>query len=156
MRKNTVLLAGLVLAAGISPTVLAGDDAVIGALLGAGVGAAIGHGVGGDRGAIIGGAVGAVAGVSIANANGRHDRTHYATPRPYYAPPAPAAYYDPDDAPEFERYRDPVVEERIDYPPRRHRHERRYRDDRCDDERDDRSYRYRERHHSYRDRYNWR
>lgn len=63
MLKKMFAMAALIGAAGATATpALAGDDSVIGALLGAGVGAVIGHSVGGDRGAVIGGAVGAVAG----------------------------------------------------------------------------------------------
>lgn len=142
MLKKMIAVAALIGAAGAAATpALAGDDGVIGALLGAGVGAVIGHGVGGDRGAVIGGAVGAVAGASIASAEGRYERTHYEaydTPRAYYPPAPPPRYY--GEIPVYER-RSPVVVERITYPPRWHRHwhERRYREDRCDHDRDYRS-----------------
>lgn len=152
MFKKTIVVAGLALAAASSP-VLAGDDNVIGALLGAGVGAVIGHGVGGDRGAVIGGAVGAVAGASIANADGRYERTHYEAPRAYF-PPSPPRYY---EVPVFERRR-PVVVEQIAYPPRWNRqwHERyRRHNDRHDHDRD-----FRQEHHRGQDGhdrgYNWR
>ena len=156
MFKKTIMVAGLALVAAASSPVLAGDDTVVGALLGAGVGAVIGHGVGGDRGAVIGGAVGAVAGASIANAEGRYERTHYEAPRAYYPPPPPRRYY--DETPVFER-RDPVVVEQITYPPRWHRHrswhERHNREDRCDHDRDYRRDRYRE-YDGYDRGYNWR
>lgn len=121
MFKKTIVVAGLALAAAASSPALAGDDAVIGALLGAGVGAVIGHNVGGDRGAVLGGAIGAVTGASIASADQGYRRTHYEAPRAYAPPPV---YY--DETPVFER-RNPVVVEQIVYPPHPHRHWREYR-----------------------------
>lgn len=137
MLKKMFAMAALIGAAGATATpALAGDDSVIGALLGAGVGAVIGHSVGGDRGAVIGGAVGAVTGASIAHAEGRYERTHYEAPREYYPPPSQPRYY--PEAPQPSYYpgvtvveRRPVVVERIAYPPRWHRHWR----ERCDHER---------------------
>lgn len=128
MLKKMFAMAALIGAAGATATpALAGDDSVIGALLGAGVGAVIGHSVGGDRGAVIGGAVGAVTGASIAHAEGRYERTHYEAPREYYPPPSQPRYY--PEAPQPSYYpgvtvveRRPVVVERIAYPPRWHRH----------------------------------
>lgn len=115
MLKKTIAMAALIGLTGVAATpALAGDDTVLGALLGAGVGAVIGHGVGGDRGAVIGGAVGAVAGASIANADGRYQRTHYEMAPAYYPPPAPRYY---EEVPVFER-RGPVVVEQVAYPPR--------------------------------------
>jgi hypothetical protein len=119
MLKKMFAMAALIGAAAASATpALAGDDSVIGALLGAGVGAVIGHSVGGDRGAVIGGAVGALTGASIAHAEGRYERTHYEAPREYYPPPPQPSYF--PEAPVVERR--PVVVERITYPPRWHRH----------------------------------
>lgn len=153
MLKKMIAMAALIGAAGAAATpALAGDDAVIGALLGAGVGAVIGHGVGGDRGALIGGAVGAVTGASIAHADGRYERTHYEAydaPRAYYPAPPPRYY---NEIPVFER-RPTAVVERIAYPPRWHRHWH---------ERRDREGRYEHNHNHRRDRdreynrYNWR
>ena len=151
MFKKTIVVAGLAVAAVASSPALAGNDTVVGALFGAGLGAVIGHGVGGDRGAVIGGAVGAVAGASIASADGRYERTHYEAPRAYYPPPR---YY--GEVPVFER-RNPVVVERITYPPRGNWQwrERRNRELRWEE---DRAYRrdWRGNHDRYDRGYNWR
>jgi len=151
MLKKKILVAGLVVAAAASSPVLAGDNTVVGALFGAGLGAVIGHGVGGDRGAVIGGAVGAVAGASIASADDRYERTHYEAPRAYYPPPR---YY--DERPVVER-RNPVVVERVTYPPPRNRQwfERRNRELRWGEDRGDRRDRHRG-HGEYDRGYYWR
>lgn len=137
MLKKMFAMAALIGAAAATATpALAGDDSVIGALLGAGVGAVIGHSVGGDRGAVIGGAVGAVTGASIAHAEGRYERTHYEAQPDYYEPPSPPRYFQEGPQPSYYPgvtvvERRPVVVERITYPPRWHRHWH----DRCDHER---------------------
>ena len=163
MLKKMFSMAALIGAAGAPATpALAGQDSVIGALLGAGVGAVIGHSVGGDRGAVIGGAVGAVTGASIAHAEGRYERTHYEAPREYYPPPPPARYYPEGPRPSYYPgvtvvERRPVVVERIAYPPRWHRnwndrydhqrrvpeHYREYRDARDGRDGHDQGYRWR-------------
>ena len=156
MFRKTLLIAGLGLTAITAQPALARDDAVIGALIGAGVGAAIGHNVGGDRGAVLGGAIGAVTGATIVSADRDYVRTHYEPAEVYY-PPRPVdrdrLYFQP---------REPVLVERITYPPQivqrdwrddppRHRHWHRHDDRRCDHrgwrDDDDRNYRHR--------RWNW-
>lgn len=113
MIRKTVLMAAVLAVAGVSTQAMAHDDAVLGAVLGAGVGAVIGHSVSGRDGAVIGGAVGAVAGAAIADqGDGRYERTHWNSPAPVYAP-APR-YYEP----QIEYRRAPVYVERSVYEPR--------------------------------------
>lgn len=158
MLKKTILIAGLGLAVLGSQPVLARDDTVIGALIGAGVGAAIGHNVGGERGAVLGGAIGAVTGATIGGADRGYTRTHYEAPPAHYAPPQPA--YDPLYGPAYVQVpayprRAPAYVERIDHPQASHRdrHEHHWkrhhhhRHDRCDEGRHDRD---------HRDGYRWR
>src|SRR5437764_77722 len=77
----------------LSSQAYAHDDALLGAIVGAGVGAAIGHGVHGRDGAVVGGAIGAIAGASIAaNSTSYYDSGYYVAPATVYAP-APV-YYD--------------------------------------------------------------
>jgi hypothetical protein len=79
--------------AALSTQAYANDDAVLGAVIGAGVGAAIGHGVHGHDGALVGSAIGAIAGASIAaNSSPYYDSGYYAAPETVYTP-APG-YYD--------------------------------------------------------------
>jgi hypothetical protein len=83
----------------LSSQAYANDDALLGALVGAGIGAAIGHGVHGRDGAAVGGAIGAIAGASIAASSpSYYDSGYYAapqtvcTPAPVYYDAAPAYY----------------------------------------------------------------
>ena len=79
--------------AALSSQAYANDNAVLGAVIGAGVGAAIGHGVHGRDGALLGSAIGAIAGASIAaNSSPYYDSGYYAAPATVYMP-APV-YYD--------------------------------------------------------------
>ena len=72
----------------LSSQAYAHDDALLGAIVGAGVGAAIGHGVHGRDGAVVGGAIGAIAGARIAaNSTSYYDSGYYVAPAPVYAPP---------------------------------------------------------------------
>ncbi len=67
----------------------ANDNALFGAVVGAGIGAAIGHNVHGRDGAVVGGAIGAIAGASVtARSSSYYDTGYYGTP--------PAAVYAPD------------------------------------------------------------
>lgn len=127
MFRKTIAAIGLGIAAAAAQPALAGDDEVIGALIGAGVGAAIGHNVDGERGAVLGGAIGAVTGASIAGADRGYRHVHYEESHGYYTPAQPV-YRRPA----------PVLVERIEYAPpqrhhwRRHWHERHRHDDDCD------------------------
>ena len=76
----------------LSSQAYAHDDALLGALVGAGVGAAIGHNVHGRDGAVVGGTIGAIAGASIAaNSRSYYDSGYYVAPPTVYAP-APVYY----------------------------------------------------------------
>jgi len=72
----------------------AGNEPVLGALVGGAFGAAIGHGIGGHDGAIVGGVLGAITGASIATSP-----AYYAAPYRYAPPvvqyPAAPVYYAP-------------------------------------------------------------
>jgi len=123
MLKRKPLIIAAVAAATVGVTALssqayARDDALLGAVVGAGIGAAIGHNVHGHDGAIVGGAIGAIAGASIAaNSPYYYDSGYYAAPAPVYAP-APAYY---GDAPTYYQVA-PVYypRTRINYAPRFH------------------------------------
>jgi len=97
MLKRKPMIIGAVTAvavgvAALSSQAYAHDDALLGALVGAGIGAAIGHNVQGRDGAVVGGALGAIAGASIAaNSSSYYDRGYYAAPATVYAP-APVYY----------------------------------------------------------------
>ena len=86
MLNRKPLIIAAVAAATVGVTTLssqayAHDDALLGALVGAGVGAAIGHNVHGRDGAVVGGAIGAIAGASIAaNSPSYYDSGYYVTP----------------------------------------------------------------------------
>jgi len=98
MLNRKPLIIAAIAAASVGVTTLstqayANDDALLGAIVGAGVGAAIGHNVHGRDGAVVGGAIGALAGASIAaNSRSYYDSGYYAAPATVYAP-APV-YYD--------------------------------------------------------------
>jgi len=89
-RKSLIVAALAASTAGVtalSGQAYANDNAILGAVIGAGIGAAIGHGVQGHNGAVVGGALGAIAGASIAaSSNGYYDSGYYAAPAPVYAP----------------------------------------------------------------------
>ena len=97
-RKPLIVAAlGATLAVGtLSTQAYANDDALLGALVGAGIGAAIGHNVHGRDGAMVGGAIGAMAGASIAASSDRYyDAGYPAVPVYYgdtYYQTAPAYY----------------------------------------------------------------
>lgn len=81
----------------LSSTAAVADDAVIGALLGAGAGAVVGRSIGGRDGTIVGGALGAAAGAAIGAQDGNR-RVEYSAAPVYYSPPAyysAPAYYPP-------------------------------------------------------------
>src|SRR5437588_2335148 len=85
-------LGATVAVATLSTQAHANDDALLGALVGAGVGAAIGHNVHGRDGAVVGSAIGAIAGASIAvSSQSYYDNGYYAAPATVYAP-APVYY----------------------------------------------------------------
>jgi YmgG-like glycine-zipper protein len=95
-RKSLIIAA--VAAATVGGTALssqahANDDALLGAVVGAGIGAAIGHNVHGRDGAVVGGAIGAIAGASIAASSPSYYNTGYYDNTGYYA--APATVYGP-------------------------------------------------------------
>ncbi|WP_153111513.1 YMGG-like glycine zipper-containing protein [Propionivibrio limicola] len=127
-----------------SATAAVADDAVIGALIGAGAGAVVGSSVGGRDGAVVGGMIGAAAGAAIGNDNGdrprRSHRVGYAPPPPYHA--QPVYYYDaPPPVHVVRSVR--VVEQPVYYVPShssRHNHHRHH----------DRHDRYYERDYRYR------
>ena len=97
MLNRKPLIIAAVAAATVGVTALssqayAHDDALLGAIVGAGVGAAIGHNVHGRDGAVVGGAIGAIAGASIAaRSQSYYDNGYYAAPTTLYAP-APVYY----------------------------------------------------------------
>src|ERR1700730_9658050 len=98
-RKPLIVAAlGATLAVGtLSTQAYANDDALLGALVGAGIGAAIGHNAHGRDGAVVGGAIGALAGASIAASSDRYyDGGYPAVPvyygDSYYYQTAPAYY----------------------------------------------------------------
>jgi len=97
-RKPLIVAAlGATLAVGtLSTQAHANDDALLGALVGAGIGAAIGHNVHGRDGAVVGGAIGALAGAGIAASSDRYyDAGYQAVPVYYgdtYYQAAPAYY----------------------------------------------------------------
>ena len=74
-----VAVLGATLAVGtLSTQAYANDDALLGALVGAGIGAAIGQNVHGRDGAVVGGAIGALAGAGIAaSSDGYYDGGYY-------------------------------------------------------------------------------
>lgn len=75
MRQLTSLIFATALAAAPFATQAgAGNDAVVGSIIGGATGAIIGNGFGGRDGAIVGGAIGAAAGVAIATDNNRYNR----------------------------------------------------------------------------------
>ena len=85
-------IAATVGVAALSSQAYANDDALLGAVVGAGIGAAIGHNVQGRDGAVVGGALGAIAGASIAASSpSYYDGGYYAAPATVYAP-APVYY----------------------------------------------------------------
>jgi hypothetical protein len=97
MRKPLIIAAVAAATVGVtslSSQAYANDDALLGAVVGAGIGAAIGHNVHGHDGAIVGGAIGAIAGASIAaNSPPYNDSGYYTAPATVYAP-APVYYGD--------------------------------------------------------------
>ena len=96
MSKRRPLIIAAIAAATVGVTALssqayANDDALLGAVVGAGIGAAIGHNVHGRDGAVVGSAIGAIAGASIAaTSSGYGDAEYYAPPTVYA--PAPVYY----------------------------------------------------------------
>jgi hypothetical protein len=97
MLKRKSLIIAVVAAATVGGTTLssqayANNDALLGAVVGAGIGAAIGHNVHGRDGAVVGGAIGAIAGASIAESSSPYYGTgYYDAPATVYAP-APVYY----------------------------------------------------------------
>jgi Glycine zipper 2TM domain len=85
-RKPLMVAAlGATLAVGaLSTQAYANDDALLGALVGAGIGAAIGHNGHGRDGAVVGGAIGALAGASIAAGSERYYDGGYQAVPVYY------------------------------------------------------------------------
>ena len=99
LNRKPLIIAALgatVAVATLSTQAYANDDALLGALVGAGIGAAIGHNVHGRDGAMVGGAIGAMAGASIAASSDRYyDAGYPAVPVYYgdtYYQTAPAYY----------------------------------------------------------------
>jgi hypothetical protein len=94
-RKSLIIAAVAAMTVGgtaLSTQAYANDDALLGAVVGAGIGAAIGHNVHGRDGAVVGGAIGAIAGASIAaNSPSYYNTGYYAAPATVYAP-APVYY----------------------------------------------------------------
>ena len=80
------VLGATVAVATLSTQAHANDDALLGALVGAGIGAAIGHNVHGRDGAVVGGAIGALAGAGIAASSDRYYDGGYQAVPVYYGP----------------------------------------------------------------------
>ena len=96
MKKARCITLALALGLLSSGAALA-DDAVLGALIGAGAGAVVGHSVGGRDATIIGGAIGAAAGAAIGSQH-TASRVEYVAPPVYAAPAYPQrAYYPPQE-----------------------------------------------------------
>src|SRR5438105_2369484 len=94
-RKSVIIATMAAVTVGVavlSSQAYAHNDALVGALVGAGIRAAIGHNVQGRDGAVVGSAIGAIAGASIAaNASSHYDSGYYEGPATVYAP-APVYY----------------------------------------------------------------
>ena len=94
LNRKPLMVAALgatVAIATLSTQAHANDDALLGALVGAGIGAAIGHNAHGRDGAVVGGAIGALAGASIAASSDRYYDEGYPVSPVYYG--APSTYY---------------------------------------------------------------
>jgi hypothetical protein len=98
LNRKPLIVAALgatVAVATLSTQAYAHDEALLGALVGAGIGAAIGHNVHGRDGAVVGGAIGALAGAGIAASSDRYDAGYAAVPVYYgdtYYQTAPVYY----------------------------------------------------------------
>ena len=95
MLNRKPLIIAAVVAATVGGTALSSqayghDDALLGAVVGAGIGAAIGHNVHGRDGAVVGGTIGAIAGASIAASSPYYyDSGYYAAPAAAYVTAIP-------------------------------------------------------------------
>src|SRR5438477_1507473 len=95
LNRKPLMVAALgatVAVATLSMQAHANDDALLGALVGAGIGAAIGHNVHGRDGAVVGSAIGALAGASIAAGSDRYYDDGYQPAPIYYGA---GTYYQP-------------------------------------------------------------
>jgi len=115
LNRKPLIVAAIAATVGIatlSSQAYANDDALLGAIVGAGIGAAIGHNVHGRDGAVVGGAIGAIAGASIAASSpSYYDTGYYAAPATVYAP-APVYY---GAAPAYYQHGPVYYPRRVDY-----------------------------------------
>ena len=96
LNRKPLMIAALgatVAVATLSTQAYANDNALLGAVVGAGIGAAIGHNVHGRDGAVVGGAIGALTGASIAASSDRYYDAGYQPSPVYYG--ATSTYYEP-------------------------------------------------------------